>query len=81
MSAASLESALARVGLEAAVEARERLAIVRAADATAAHAIGARRGEVTALAAAHGFSHVALELAPSGGRRESLRSDAALPGD
>lgn len=81
MSAAALERALAHAGLLAEVEARDRLAIIRAADTNASRAIGARRGEVTALASAHGFSHVALELAPSGERRPALRSDAALPGD
>jgi len=81
MSALELRAALAQNGLVADVEGRDRLAIIRAVDAAAARAIAARRSEVTAIALAHGFSHVALEVAPTQQRRPVLRSDAALPRD
>jgi hypothetical protein len=76
-----LRSALAEAGLAAEVEGRERLALISAGDAAAARAISARRAEVMALAIAHGFSHAALELAPSRRRSSAHGSDAALPGD
>lgn len=81
MSAAGLRSALVAAGLPAEVEGRERLALIRAADAAGSRAIAARRAEVTALAIAHGFSHVALEIGPMYQREPALRRDAALPGD
>ena len=81
MSAAELQSALVAAGLPAAVEGRDRLALVAAADAAASRAIAARRAEVTALAMAHGFSHVALEIGPAHQRESALRREAALPGD
>jgi hypothetical protein len=80
MSAATLASALLAAGLPAEVEARDRLALLRAADGAASRAIAARRGEVMALAVAHGFSHVALEVAPMRQWDPALRRDAALPG-
>lgn len=61
--ARSLGAALAELGVAAAVEPRERLAVLRAAPgALAGLHEGARRREVVALAAQHGFSHVAVEL-------------------
>ena len=81
MSAASLRSALLAAGLVAEVEGRERLALIEASDAAAARAIAERRAEVMALALAHGFSHVALEVKPVRQRQPVLRRDAALPGD
>ena len=81
MSAAGLESALDAAGLPADVEGRDRLALIRARDVTAARAIAARRAVVVSLAIAHGFSHVALEVAPARAGTLALRSDAALPGD
>ena len=75
MSAAALRSALAAAGLAAEVEERERLAIIRPTGAAASRAIAGQRARVITLAAAHGFSHVALEIAPA------PRSDAALPRD
>lgn len=81
MSAAGLRSALVAAGLPAEVEGRERLALIRGAGAAGSRAIAARRAEVTALAIAHGFSHVALEIGPMYQREPALRRDAALPGD
>jgi len=81
MSAAGLRSALVAAGLEAEVEGRERLALISPTDAVEARAIAERRGEVMALAIAHGFSHAALELAPTRRRSPALQTDAALPGD
>ena len=80
MSATQLQAALARTGFAADVEARERLAVIRAVDAAAALAITARRSEVIALAGAHGFTHVALEIAPARQSTPALRSHATLPG-
>jgi hypothetical protein len=81
MSAKALASALAGAGLAAEVEGRERLALIRAADSAASRTIAARRADVMALAVAHGFSHVALEVAPMRQWEPALRRDAALPGD
>ncbi len=81
MSAAELQSALLAAGLPAEVEGRARLALVQASDAAASRAIAARRADVMALAIAHGFSHVALEVRPVRERQPALRRDAALPGD
>ena len=75
MSADALRSALAGAGLAAEVEQRERLAIVRPAGPAASRAIAAQRARVITLAAAHGFSHVALEIAPA------ASGDAAVPRD
>lgn len=81
MSAAALQSALLAAGLPAEVEGRERLALIRAADVATSRSIAVRRAEVTALASAHGFSHVALEVRPMRQWEPALRRDAALPGD
>ena len=75
MSVDALRAALAGAGLTADVEARERLAIIRAPDPAASRMIVAQRARVITLAAAHGFSHVALEIGPA------ARSDAALRRD
>lgn len=75
MSAEALRSALAGAGLAAEVEERERLAIIRPAGVAASRAIAAQRARVITLAAAHGFSHVALEVGPP------ARRDATLPRD
>lgn len=81
MSAAALQSALLAARLPAEVEGRERLAVIRAGDVAASRAIAGRRGEVMALAIAHGFSHVALEVGPLRQWEPAIRGDAALPGD
>ncbi|MEP6692226.1 MAG: hypothetical protein ABJD07_13785 [Gemmatimonadaceae bacterium] len=61
MSAETLRTALAREGVDAEVEARGRLAVLRASSPdqwTEAR----RRAVAVTLAADHGFTHVALEL-------------------
>jgi hypothetical protein len=67
--AGALAAALAAEGLHCDVEVRGRLAVLLAADDAASLADPALRRRATALAAAHGFSHVALELAPAGDAR------------
>lgn len=65
-SVAALEQALASAGLRCAVEARERLAVVTGPAAVAAAlAEPAARELALRLAAAHGFTHLALELRPA----------------
>ena len=81
MSAATLESALAATGIIAAVEARERLALIIAADQATANSISAQRAHIVAVAAMYGFSHVALEIASGRHAVIAGRSDAAFPGD
>ena len=81
MSAIALESALVEAGFRVEVEGRERLALISAADAAASRAVAARRADVMTLAITHGFSHVALEVAPMRARGPALQRDAALPGD
>lgn len=61
--ASAFASALRALDLVCAVEARARLAlIVTDADTVARLAAPARRREVIALARAHGFTNVAVEL-------------------
>ncbi|NUO63705.1 MAG: hypothetical protein HOQ11_09745 [Gemmatimonadaceae bacterium] len=76
MSAQPFRDALGALAVDADVEIRDRLAILRPRGAVDARRIAAERGRITALAAEHGFTHVALELgavAPEG--------DATLPRD
>ena len=65
MSAAALALALADAGIHCTVEVRDRLAVVKT-DGAGAAALGlsTTRDLAVRLAAAHGFTHVALELAP-----------------
>jgi hypothetical protein len=81
VSADSLRQSLAEAGFVAEVEARDRLAVIRPRDAASARAITAERMRVSAIAARHGFSHAALELAPPRTPQVPPPSDAALPGD
>lgn len=81
MSAETLQSALLATGVRASVEGRDRLAIITARDAASARAVAGDRQRVVTLASAHGFSHVALEVAARQPAGDSPRSDAALPGD
>jgi hypothetical protein len=81
VSSSALESALAAAGIIAAVEERDRLAIIVAASEEHSRSIAARRPWVVSTAAAHGFSHVALEIVRDEGRRLAVRGDASLPGD
>ena len=57
-----LERALAKAGIAARVEARERLAVLIPHDADASLTNDAPRRVALALAAERGFTHVALEL-------------------
>lgn len=70
---ATLASALAAQGVPCRVESRGRLAVLVAAD-PAPLGDPATRRRVAALAMAHGFTHVALELDPPSDDREALRS-------
>lgn len=64
MSAESLREALRAGGLACEVEARDRLAVIRSsAGATDALADADRRARTLILAAEHGFTHAAIELA------------------
>lgn len=67
MSAAALEAALHALGIDCAVEARDALAILVPRD----HACDLSRLEQRELALRlgreHGFTHVAIELAPTSG--------------
>jgi hypothetical protein len=67
--AGALAAALAVEGLRCDVEVRGRLAVLLTADDAPSLADPALRHRATALAVAHGFSHVALELAPAGDAR------------
>jgi hypothetical protein len=80
VSAESLCASLADAGFAAEVEARDRLAVIRPRDAIAAHAIAAQRERVSAIAARHGFSHTAMEIATRS-PRTSASSDAPLSRD
>lgn len=62
MSAAALRVALEAVGVRCAVEADDRLAVLRLDGAAEALADATLRATVTRLAAEHGYTHVALEL-------------------
>ena len=81
MSAESFRSALAAAGIAAAVEERERLAVITARDAFASRAIVVERERVVSMAKTHGFSHVALELAPPRRPESVPGSDAAFHRD
>lgn len=64
-SAASLAADVCELGLDCAVEARDRLAVLVPRGAVPALTDAAFRRRVAALAAARGFTHIALEL-PAG---------------
>ena len=74
MSADALEAALRAAGVPCRVEGREALAIVTAAGESSHFDDDRVRQRALALARAHGFTHLALELLESDER-------AALPGD
>jgi hypothetical protein len=65
MSAEALRRALDALAIDADVEARDRLALLRPADPESARRIAAERGRVAILAGEHGFTHVAVELGES----------------
>ena len=64
--AAALREALSSRGLVFDVEARDKLAVLIARDPAAAKRLTdpEERGAIAALAREHGFTHVALEIAP-----------------
>jgi len=76
VSASTLRDALGALGVDAAVEARDRLALLRPRAAADARRIAGQRSRVAALAAEHGFTHVALEIGAV-----ATEGDAALPRD
>lgn len=77
MSADALERALAEAGLPCTVEPRDRLAVLVAhADGAAVLASPDGRRVAIELAAAHGFTHVALEVRPA---RPTGHERAPLP--
>ena len=74
--AVALEGALQSLGVECAVEAHDRLAVVvsrRAED----FLDPARREAALRLATEHGFTHVALELVDAAGARGPSADDGA----
>lgn len=79
MSIHALEAALSALGYPCAVEAHERLAVLRAAGAENALADRALRERVAMLAAEHGFTHVAIELTDGTFARE--RAGATVSGN
>lgn len=81
MSADTLEAALGAAGFPADVEGRGRFAVIRPRNTSASRAIAARREQVIALAATHGFSHAALEIIATTDPSAPAPSDAALPGN
>lgn len=81
MSVESLQQSLADAGFALEVEARDRLAVIRPRDDESARAIAADRERVSAIAARHGFSHVALEVGAGQWSRPASPADAALPRD
>ena len=72
MSAGALRDALRSAGIEATVEARDRLAILTARPGVFVDP--ARRERAVELAREHGFTHVAVELTAED-------AGATLPGD
>jgi hypothetical protein len=76
VSAERLREALGSLAVDADVEPRDRLALLRPRAAADARRIAAERGRIAALAAEHGFTHVALELGAV-----AAEGDAALPRD
>jgi hypothetical protein len=70
----TLAEELLALGVTCRVEGRGRLALLRMPATPPALADAAVRRRVAALAAAHGFTHVALELDPPPDDREALRS-------
>lgn len=79
MSAASLEEALSALGVQCAVEGSERFAVLRESRPVSALADEMVRARVVALALAHGFTHVAVELIPMATAGERTR--AVISGD
>ena len=79
MSAAALESALAALGIDCAVEGRESLAVLVPRGDAGSLADPAVRRRVAGVAREHGFTHVALELLDAGVEEAGRGDGAALP--
>jgi hypothetical protein len=79
VSAASFEHALATQGIVASVEERGRLAVLIAPDPAHAASIVSERLSIAAAAAAHGFTHVALEIGIDTGTGGALARHDAVP--
>ena len=79
MTAATLESALASLGVPCVVEAEQRLAILRPTVHGSSFAKPAVRARIVALALEHGFTHVALDLADV--QTTGERAGAVVSGD
>jgi hypothetical protein len=79
MTAAALESALASLGVPCAVEAEQRLAVLRPKVQGSSFAKPAVRARIVALALEHGFTHIALDLADIHTTGE--RAGAVVSGD
>jgi hypothetical protein len=79
MSAHALAAALSAIGLSCEVEAQERMVVLRPTEGAHALADATLRARVVALAADHGFTHVAVELTDDTFVRE--REGAAVSGD
>lgn len=65
MSAVSLERALRAHGLDGVVEARGGLAVLIPRESASDFAMSERRDLALRLAREHGFTHLAVELAPA----------------
>jgi hypothetical protein len=77
--AAALENALAALGVPCAVEAEQRLAVLRPKVQGSTFAQPAMRARIVALALEHGFTHVAVDLADVHTTGE--RAGAVVSGD
>lgn len=76
--AAALAAAIAKLGVDCALEVRGGLALLLpTAEGAASLQVEERRRAVLALAKEHGFTHVAIEL-PNERRRSSTTTDAPL---
>ena len=60
-----LVEALRAIGLDCRVDARDRMALIAVRQGSDTLVDDARRAEVVALARAHGFTHVALDVPPA----------------
>jgi predicted kinase len=79
VTAAALEAALASLGVPCAVDAEQRLAVLRPTVSATNFAQPAMRARIVALAQEHGFTHVALDLADVHSKGE--RRGAVVSGD
>ena len=75
MSAATLEAALRELGIHCRIEAIDRLAVIAPETDDAEQATIRLRREALRLLAAHGFTHLALELPSESADRAPLHRD------